>query len=226
MPTTTDVKLLLAACRQSPEEDTPRLVLADAIEEEGFGGAAAYIRFDITRPPNKSRGRVSVEQKQRIAGYVAWLESLLDEPPTTKERGFYGLGWGDVIVWHVRDGRRCEFYIKRGLPQKLVTDLPMLMENAGRQFLFPLTSCRVVGRKPDFDDLHYPHHYQWVSSTYPQTFNTWEVEPHYIPEPVFKFLKPSKSMRHRGAYPSSTLAHFALDEAAFLFGYQRIEKIT
>jgi hypothetical protein len=211
---TTDTRLLLKACRDFAEEDTPRLMLADELEATGFGEVAAVLRGARLEASRKHR----LETWARRYGYIRWLKSLLELPPES-DCVFFGRLWNE-FVWQDGRGRACLFRVTRGLPQHLSTTAPMLMERAALQFLFPLTSVFVTGRKPWRDDLDGVW-YGWTGSTYPQKWNTWEETPHEIPHTLWERLAaPGTYLRHwnRGHYTRLKDSIDDLNAAALSFG--------
>src|SRR5262245_49641697 len=46
---------LLAACKESPDDDAPRLILADWLEEHGEPERARFIRLQLERAATSSR---------------------------------------------------------------------------------------------------------------------------------------------------------------------------
>lgn len=211
----TDVDLLLAACCETPEEDTPRLMLADAIQAEGWDGAADYIRADIElcrRPkPKGQRGR----KQNALRPYRDWFQSmtgaftiamstptllLLSEP----------LGWDN---WNFGD-----FGIERGLPTNLRLNAPTFMRHAEWMFRFPVMSVTLRDRHPELDDFPLSTgHYLWSRRPYPQKFNTWEENSHHVPDVLHDHLEPvpDKTLRR---YARVSLAMKDLNAAALRYG--------
>lgn len=210
--TATESRLLLAACRERPECDTTRLVLADALEEEGqFPLAAAYIRESIRFAREGSATR------RPGLDYLKWLASVLGAEHNHGAAGWVpeylcaGEGW-DEFIWRAPGERRmCLFEIRRGLPEAVRLSCPLLMERAAVLNIFPLTRVAVTDRKPVRDDvLHF-----WACRPYPAKFNTWEDDEHAIPAPLFNLLPVGH--RWKGRYHRRADALGALNEAARLF---------
>jgi uncharacterized protein (TIGR02996 family) len=83
----TDREALLRAVAANPDDDTPRLIYADCLDEIGGEANVARARFirlqiDIHRTPAASGGTEAFEQKVTEAGALAaqfgklWLEEL------------------------------------------------------------------------------------------------------------------------------------------------------
>ncbi len=220
---TTDVTALLAACRQFPDEDTPRLALADALTESGWEDAAAFIRDSIA---NTGQRRV----RQTMArGYMRWLESLLMLPPnTTGDNPASGIcggeSWDSFAWWEQRDNRRCELLISRGLPTHLNSTAPMFMERAAVLFTFPVSAVHLCDRKADRDnftrDMGGDTLFGWNCSEYPQRFSTWEDYDslHHVPRPLYNCLPVGAGRQYKGWYNSRAEADRALATAALAYG--------
>lgn len=211
----TDTELLLKACRANPDEDTPRLILADSIEDD-FGGAAAYIRQDVDLARHGAR-KIPLSRRTTARDYVRWVGTVLGADESVI--GIGSAGW-DHLMWTTSDRRNCLFVVARGLPMRLSTTAPMLMERAALQFLFPLTSVFVTCRRPWRDDLDGVF-YGWTGSTYPQMWNTWEETPHEIPHTLWdRLAAPGHYSRHwnRGHYTRLKDSIDDLSNAALAFG--------
>jgi uncharacterized protein (TIGR02996 family) len=88
---------LLRAIRDMPDEDTPRLVYADYLEEEGFSARAEFIRVqvELARLPEWDARRNALEDRQHelLAEHeCSWLgvppDAMAELTEWTFERGF------------------------------------------------------------------------------------------------------------------------------------------
>lgn len=230
---TADTYALLAACRRESNEDTPRLALADEIEEAGFAGAAAYIRESIGhyhRPTKEPRRRAAIARD-----YDRWLGSLFGLPPRQEGVCGFVIGGGEKwssFHWWDGDNRNVALFVERGLPAKIRISCAMLMERAADIFIFPLTECLVTDRKPERDDI-VPDDVQWVwcSRPYPSKWNTWIDDAYALPTPLYKLLPVQKcpgqprAEMARGHYTSRKHADEALSEAALIFGRAAVKSV-
>lgn len=218
----TNSALLLRACREQPDEDTPRLILADSLEEDGNQQAAAYLRESVVRD---RKGEPKPRRRAEAArGYMRWLESLFSIPPTDQTYATSGIcggeGW-DRFYWTAGEGRRCRLDVNRGLPYRVSLTCPMLLEQAAKLFLFPLTHVIVSDRKAELvPAIHYgeyqmERHYLWVEASYPQKFSTWEDDAHHIPAPLYRYLDAKPVSAH---YDTHSEAMQDLHRAALAFG--------
>lgn len=231
---TADTLRLLAAIRVKPDEDTPRLALADELQDNGHEDAAEYLRDNMQ--PRTGERRAS--RTEIGNGYLRWLGELFGLPPWNERDHWLmcaGATW-DSFCW--RDGeaggnRRCELHVVRGLPHRLVVTCPMLMERARQLFLFPLTQCVVTGRTPERDPIFGVR--VWNCRDYPQRFSTWEESPEQIPKPIYELLSPGewrnepragRVYRNKGEYGAKSLAHEDLNRAALAFGRRAVENHT
>lgn len=210
----TEAELLLAACRRTPDDDTPRLVLADRIQEDGFDGAAQLIRKEIdwfrNGKPHRAERAKMIHDKP--GGYVAWLGSLFPS---------------DVIIHNhttqfiVRspddDSRRTVIHTERGLPLDLVATAPHFMDRAAEFFRFPIREVLLSDRRPVASSIRT---FVWMNAAWPQKFNTWELSSHHVPAPLYALMpKPDPiTGLHRGHYPSRAQAQIALSLAAKAHG--------
>jgi uncharacterized protein (TIGR02996 family) len=225
----TDTKLLLRACREHPAEDTPRLMLADALQTDGFDGAAAYIResIEFARRSGKKR-RVTRSAMGR--DYIRWLGQLLSLPVCDsyaeyKESNFICAGetWDD-FYWRAAPfggNRWCDLYIERGLPTRLAGTLPLVMERAADLFQFPIQDVAARDRRPEYDEMF--RVYQWVCSLYPQTWNTWEETPYNVPKPIYSLIEwPTVNGHVRRDWSKKQDATDALHAAILKFGHNSV----
>lgn len=231
---TPDVLALLRACRTAPDEDTPRLMLADAVEESGFTDAAAYMRTSLNLP----RGQRAPKKPMGMA-YLTWLEAVFAEASADplkftsigeKHQNYIiaGTGWNQFVWIGSNDRRRCVIDIDRGLPSGIHVTCPMLVERATLLFIFPLTCCRVIDRRPEQCPVF--GSYRWEASTLPQKFNTWEEDQTQIPLEFWRFLPeagwddgPSgtdvgRLFYNKAEFATSKKARAALDAAALEYG--------
>ena len=223
-----DVQLLLKACCLNPDEDTPRLMLADEIEENGFPGAARYIRDEIKFANEYhvigKRRKDSFQERESFLDYRSWLSSVFQ-----CDESELHVAWGRSyeFTWSYGDNRRCRFVLWRGLPLRISVSMAMLAEKAKEIFQFPLMSCTVNDRRPIRVEIPTSIQviWQWYGSTYPQKFSTWENEPHHVPEPIYRYMEPEIGMRafrlpikRLGVYSSLSIAINALNFAAYRFG--------
>lgn len=208
----TDTHLLLRAIREQPDEDTPRLMLADEMQANGFDGAAEYVRTSIENHQQLRRPTAVAIAND----YVRWIRSLVSGFPTIYCSEFLGR---DLRGFTWRAGQRhwCEFIVEGGLPTFLRTTAPMLMSHRAEQFLFPLQTVTVTDRKPSRDFLPYSNGWAWIGMPYPQRWNTWEDVPHEIPRPLWEHLTPFPTM-NRGRYRTRADAMTDLRSAALAFG--------
>jgi uncharacterized protein (TIGR02996 family) len=231
--TTTDVLALLRACCEAPDDDTVRLVLADAVQESGFAGTAAFIRDDIAMSDKRAR-KSGIIPKSRVAytpDYVRWMASLFGDD-AMRFSSIHALGW-DQMHWFNNDLRKCTFTITRGLPMHLSTTAIMLMERAAKQFLFPLTGVMVSDRRPWRDDMgvelmNDAVAYGWSAMPYPSKWETWIETPSEIPVTLYHHLAPSvdtpatpttpRHVHNRGHYWKAKDAIDDLNRAAMSFG--------
>ncbi len=221
----TDVDHLLRAIRENPQEDAPRLMLADELADTGFSLAADYMResiaFDRSAPgarPPKPRQR---RRKKIAQGYIRWLESRFGLPVagTDPFSGICGGETWDRFHWRaVGESRSCLFKVVRGLPASLTVTAPLLMQRTADLFSFPIASVTVsADRKPERDAMGEVL-YIWVCATWPQVWNTWEETAHQIPRPLFDLLPQDPNIRWKGHYTSMREACDALNTAALAFG--------
>lgn len=214
----TDAELLLAACRRTPDDDTPRLVLADRLQEDGFDGAAQFIRTEIKWFREGKPARIMRKANvQSAGGYVAWLSSLFPLDAVVHHGGT------QFIVFQFEpDNRRTVIHIERGLPLDLVSTAPHFMDRAAALFRFPIREALLSDRRPIDGGPHYPRNFVWVRAAWPQKFNTWEESPHEIPAPLFDRLSLATGTHagayRRGHYPSRAQAQIALSLAARAHG--------
>jgi uncharacterized protein (TIGR02996 family) len=89
-----DLHDLIRACKAEPDDDAPRLILADWLEEHGQGERAAFIRAQIARPDDSP-----IEPNLEWAGqWKRWADnwhatqSLGALYPLTCRRGFFRVG--------------------------------------------------------------------------------------------------------------------------------------
>lgn len=125
----------LAAVRKNPDDDTPRLVLADWLEENTENASwPKFIRLQIQQPGRKSEAWECVADAAREAG-LGRLGAV--------RRGPYRRG-GDVYV-HVGTGA-ARFWVAfdRGLPRTLGygKTLDRFVETAGELFVWPIAEVR------------------------------------------------------------------------------------
>ena len=81
---------------ENPDDDTPRLIFADWLEEQGRGLRAEFIRFQRERarlPPDHLRGAELLHREQQLSpgNLKQWKQDLPDWPGVTWsffERGF------------------------------------------------------------------------------------------------------------------------------------------
>src|SRR4051794_39215087 len=98
---------LLSACKERPEENAPRLVLADWLEEHGQPQRAELIRLqvELARSAPWERGRAQRERRVREltrAHAVEWLGGLAAHLDGWEFRR--GLVWGrGEVRSHARD---------------------------------------------------------------------------------------------------------------------------
>lgn len=231
----TDAELLLRACRLSPDEDTPRLALADELQATGFEGAAEYIRESVEhdRAGGRTSGTVLRRRRKRqkmARDWCRWFEGLLGLPRLALVGGE---SW-DFFHWRDRDlwdgSRECRLDIVRGLPMGVSVTCPMLMERAGLVFLFPLMHAFVTGRKPQrepgmtLDGYVIEPHWLWVPRSYPQTFSTWEEEKWEIPHPLYRHLPAGDY--GTGGFRKLADAVAGLNTAALAFGRAAVAAST
>lgn len=207
---------LLEACRLHPEEDTPRLMLADYLQENGRELTAKYIRESISFANDRTPSRRLIRSKMGT-DYRRWLESLfgIENSGTTHGDRYTCAGetW-DFFIVNLGERRNCTLGIKRGLPETLHVTAPMLMERAAQLFRFPLKTCTVTDRKP----VHDPDigRWVWMSSSYPQKFSTWEDSPHHVPLPLTRIMR--REEQSRVAFRTQKAALVTLHNVAFDFG--------
>lgn len=213
----TEAEQLLEACRLHPDEDTPRLLLADHLQENGCEDAAVYIRESIEHARVGNRGGIRYRKKTGGA-YRLWLASLFAISPSVVANTWDRF---ELIVGH---RRRCILNIHRGLPRDIAITAPLLMEQPAEVFRFPLTTCRVSDRIPNFDHDQPGNLWFWWSSPYPQKHNTWEESAHHIPSPLWTFLEgATHSVKF---YTRRSDAITRLNAAAFRFGLASLTQPT
>lgn len=206
---------LLAGVRAEPADDTPRLVLADAVQEQGFEMAAVYIRDDVAWSRSTTRARRPV-RTHMAAGYAKWLLAVLGDPPDLRTNG--GESWNEW-VFTFGERRRGVVEIFRGLPYIVRVTAPAYMDLAPRLFQFPLVSCRLSDRSPQreqYDEVFYV----WQRAHWPQKFNTWEEDAWQLPPVLFDRLAWPVSSHGLAArfYPNISSANSDLHAAALSYG--------
>src|SRR5262249_4023373 len=97
---------LLAACKAQWADDTPRLILADWLEEHGQPDRAEFIRLQLRRArlPGWGRGRRTLDRRIReleARHRKAWLAGLPEHRMEWDLRR--GLVWGSLEVLLPRD---------------------------------------------------------------------------------------------------------------------------
>lgn len=121
----TEADALLAAAAAAPQDDLPRLVLADWYEEQGEFDRAAFIRAQVQLGQVDSWDRLAVECRHRYPEWLTgqpWQSTL----PTLPARG---LEWHSTHPFH------------RGVPGSLVVrDLTAFLDHASKLFdLYPIS---------------------------------------------------------------------------------------
>ncbi len=232
-----DAAMLLKACRMNPAEDTPRLALADAIQDQGYEGAASHIRESIHFARNGKNGKRWRASTGR--DYGKWLGNLLGvnlrsrfqplplsefakahddlrDDPDTEEYICAGESW-DQFIWVGGDYHRCTFTIRRGLPEAISVTAPQLLRDVLKLFQFPLTACEVCDRKPLRDAFGGETLWLWSSVHWPQKFSTWLDEPHALPPMLYSRLG-NTGRRWRSHYVRRADAILNLNAAAMEYG--------
>lgn len=230
--TATDEQLLLHACRENPDDDTPRLVLADWLQENGREGAAAYIRDSIAYDSGLQKPEVGKPRRRKEMGlaYKEWLNSLM--PIEAGMRFFGGENW-DQFGWFTNESDESElssgrFDIRRGLPSHVSVRISFFMERAGDLFTFPIASCSINGRRPYRVDDVPPTYYRWSRASWPQKHNTYVGSSYQIPAPLFDLMSPGDANRgstSAGAFKQLKTAISALHRAAFAYGRAQIANL-
>lgn len=227
---TTDMQLLLRAIRDKPDEDTPRLMLADEMEQCGYGLAANYVRESVEHGSEKKLRSSSVKRRRRNIGaadYRRWLYDVLtpgEECGVVGTNHISGCDYWDGFMWGKGDRRYASIKIHRGLPTEvLILTAPLLLEQAKALYLFPLTNCRLRDRVPGHDDGRM---WYWSKvSPWPSKFNTWE-EPYSayrLPPALFDGLLPaSESDAGTRWYRTMKSAQEALHYSALIFGRKAV----
>ena len=91
-------RAFLEAIRDSPEDDAPRLVYADWLDDHGDTARAEFIRVqcELARMPNDEERRAGLESRERellSANRATWLgplDEVLQSGHCTFRRGFPG----------------------------------------------------------------------------------------------------------------------------------------
>ncbi|MCZ2343389.1 MAG: TIGR02996 domain-containing protein [Bacteroidales bacterium] len=119
-----DADALIAAATAAPDDDLPRLVLADWIEEQGDSARAAFLRAQVQLGQAKPWEPFAITCRHHRRDWLTgqpWRHTL----PALPARG---LEWHPIVPFH------------RGLPWSLlVRDLTAFLEHASEIFdLFPI----------------------------------------------------------------------------------------
>lgn len=117
-----DRRSFLRAICAAPDDDTPRLIFADWLEEHGEPERAAFIRDQIASGEDYADGvfvyRRGFPHRVRMSGveWVQWADAILRDNPTVREyepTGSAPLEWawdaGGRVMWRFR-GRTCGVY--------------------------------------------------------------------------------------------------------------------
>lgn len=210
---------LLDAIIAHPGDDTPRLIYADWLEDEGRGDRAEFIRCMIRYPHAAPPEREELFRRARWAAaknLAAWLEPLRPSR-----------GWSDRFSdnWLVIDaahghstGLSARF--SRGFVREVRCPLQMWLDH-GKEIVrrHPVERVEVTDREPrQVISRNAVLSWRWVRSALSDSVNA-----HCIYEPVFKRLPPGMpAMEARGWRKPDTIRHPLRSEQDFhAFRYYR-----
>jgi uncharacterized protein (TIGR02996 family) len=190
---TTERDGLLADILEHPEDDTPRLILADWLEEHGESERAAFIRYWLQHPRKTLR--------DIVAGKESWWD------PAGDDRLRYELVVPDGCThasW--RRGFVAEVSISMALWLELG---PSLVQQ------HPIEAVQINGREPREQD----HEFYWYCYIAGQS-RAWD-EPRDLLEPIFRCLQHGVVREDVGErfafYTSVEMAKSDLSEACLRY---------
>jgi uncharacterized protein (TIGR02996 family) len=101
-----DLLALIRTCKESPEDITPRLVLADWLEENGDPDRAEFIRLQFQRrSKDSSRREFELFQINRSR----WLGSLSQLKSVIPEYGFFRFEISEIYLWNIKPSQLEDF---------------------------------------------------------------------------------------------------------------------
>ena len=109
---------LLNACRAAPADDTPRLVLADWLEEHGESDRASFIRAQVelshpTADTARTKQLKELERELVIANAEEWVGDLYRIAATAGRRSAYGSEVQEIAA--ILNGKHRAIRFQRGL---------------------------------------------------------------------------------------------------------------
>jgi uncharacterized protein (TIGR02996 family) len=217
-----DGDALLAAILARPDEDTPRLVYADWLEENGQGGYAGFVRDTVWMAANHTDCPVLMADLK--SGRPVPLRCGSCGYCRTRRRAeqFYGRHpWLDVYSYavcfeptpfdgEIPTGPGLTLVVRRGFVDEVRAPLAALFPATKRLFArHPVTAVSVTDREPHADG---PRTFEWVGS--PRVSHP-PMPPYALPVDLRRFLggrvRTNKGSRTRFA---SDVFRFGYDSAA------------
>lgn len=189
-----DRAALLRAILLNPEEDTPRLMYADLIEEEGEVTRAQFIRSHIFASQNPEGVRPFFPARETL-DHTGVADPCPELPNSTfLLSGDYYLHLRVPLPTYAR------FQVRRGFPDSVSITLPLFLDHAKSLFRkYPLTEVEAIGVHPSIfydpqqgDRAYYGWIRQWGQAAIGS-----------IPAEIFDFLEPESGGRYeviRGTY--------------------------
>lgn len=169
MTTTQDEKALLRAIFENPDDDAPRLIYADAIQELGRDADAESIREAVSNP------------RQSTPMYLP----LYKNPS-------YRIFERDAVVDMRSSIQYCKAYARRGFLDEVDINHDDFMKNFERIFSqFPIRHVRITDRMPfmscwysetyrvPYDLMHVPHIHKAIFDSLPMKSNKHPDCEHY-----------------------------------------------
>lgn len=209
----TDGELLLAAILEHPEEDTPRLVYADWLEENGEGERAEFIRVQV----KISKTRMTCEKTFRTLshdrGHVLFTLRCRCSPCSLARRN-YNLGKNHTVWdWCVGIPAVSVNFYRRGFVSEVRLPLAAWDQHAADIWSrHPVTRCVIVGAEP-IEGLS--GHWSW------EAYHPRHYGPSALPHDLYNAVVEQNGTDH---FPTPEAALDALSRAACLVGRRRALK--
>jgi uncharacterized protein (TIGR02996 family) len=196
---------LLRAILDDPADDTPRLVYADWLEENGDAGGrlrAEFIRLQIELagivPGLGDHGKAARLLARYRKGAPVRMKARTPATLLMRERAFYGSpGTEDWLPAGVRDLPPMLRHVvfRRGFVESVTLDANAWLEHGPALCaLHPVTEVRLADKKSGDEGPGYLGLYFWV------TADSWPESPNHLPQGLRGYLKAGRPVDRAAFY--------------------------
>ena len=197
---TSDGPALLAAILANPEDDTPRLVYADWLDENAQPFRAEFIRAQIAVALGTATDRQRIAAGHLFSSNrVAWFPQFIDWAATIHRKKF------DEYISHPPHHA---VFISRGFVSDISCSMDEFLSRAVAFLTCPITDVTITDRHPaeEYDSNDDFAGYRWDNEDSPM----WDAIPSVI----------HKHLLNGGLYDSELAARIDLSRACVAYGQE------